>query len=1048
MSLRNSNTSREACLEKRRLLPWVIAALVFVYFAGRVDAFDPHRLLSQYSRDRWGTERGFPGGSVTAIAQSSDGYLWIGTDKGLLRFDGLNFQAFPRAIPGSAPIGPVAGLQADSDGSLWILLQSTNILRYRDAKFDFGRDQAEFGVTAVSRRMNGTVLFSSLVYGAFSYNAERFETLSSPTHEAPNSAVGAPPVTNDDLNTRLSWTTAVASHRLAAPNSTVVSIAETTDGKIWLGTRDSGLFYVSNGKVSAAGKDSLGSNITCLLPLENGKLWIGTENGVLEWDGAQLTRAAVPSSLLDTSVLSMIHDRDSNIWVGTTNGLLRVNAQGVSFDSDYLGGAAPVTALFEDREGNIWLGSPNGIERLRDSAFVTYSLAGLESQSGGPIYVDQEGRAWFGPMDGGLRWLEGENSASVKDDQLSEDVVYSITGRKNDLWIGRQRGGLTHLYYRDDSITTKTYTKADGLSDDAIYAVYQTRDGSVWAATLNAGVSEYSDGHFTTYTNATGLASNTVAAIEEGSDGTMWFRTPNGLNSLSKGQWRIFTTVDGMPTNGINCLHSDSTGVLWIGTASGIAFLRSGRVQVPTNEPASLREQILGIAEDKTGRLWVATANHVLSVKRDYLLGNVSGGSDVREYGLEDGLRGTEGVRRQQSVFADPFGRVWFSLNRGVSVVDTKRATGTSAPAIVQIEGLSSDGNSIDLRQPVLIPPGTHRVTFSYSGLSLAVPERVRFMYKLEGFDKAWSEPVSAHEAVYTNLRAGSYHFRVMASNSAGVWNDQSATLDFRIAPAWFETGWFRALFVFSIASIVIVFYRLRVQKIVKAISTRFDERMAERTRLARDLHDTFLQTVQGSKLVADDALDDSSDPARMRHAMEQLSNWLGQATQEGRAALNSLRTSTTEENDLAEALKRATESGFVPSSMTVTFSVVGEPREMHPIVRDEIYRIGYEAIRNAYMHSRATRVQVELRYAQNLVVRVSDNGVGIDPAVVDKGKDGHFGLQGMRERAARIAAKLTVVSSATSGTEITVIVPGRMVFRKRSMAPREMMNRLLKRKS
>ena len=228
----------------------------------------------------------------------------------------------------------------------------------------------------------------------------------------------------------------------------------------------------------------------------------------------------------------------------------------------------------------------------------------------------------------------------------------------------------------------------------------------------------------------------------------------------------------------------------------------------------------------------------------------------------------------------------------------------------------------------------------------------------------------------------------------------------------------------------------------------RFDERLAERTRLARDLHDTFLQTVQGSKLVVDDVLDDSSDPARMRHAMEQLSNWLGQATQEGRAALNSLRTSTTEQNDLAEALKRATESGFVPSSMTVTFSVVGDPREMHPIVRDEIYRVGYEAIRNAYTHSRATRVEVELRYGHDLVVRVSDNGVGIEPAVAEKGRDGHFGLQGMRERVARIEGKLTIVSSATSGTEITVIVPGGIVFRKPSMAATEMMKRLLKRRS
>jgi ligand-binding sensor domain-containing protein/signal transduction histidine kinase len=1048
LSLRNSNTSREVRLVKRRLLPWVIATLVFIYFAGQVHAVDPQPLLSQYSRDRWGSERGFPGGSVSAIAQSSDGYLWIGTDKGLLRFDGLNFHAFPRAVPGSAPIGPVAGLQADSEGNLWILLQSTNILRYHDAKFEFGRDQAEFGITAVSRRMNGSVLFSSLVFGALTYNTGRFHVLSSPTHEIQDSAASAPPVANDDLNTRLSWTTAVASHRLAEPNSTVVSIAETTDGKVWLGTHDSGLFYVSNGKVSAAGKASLGSKIQCLLPLQSGKLWVGTENGVLEWDGAQLTQTGVPPSLRDISVLSMMRDRDSNIWVGTTDGLLRVNADGVSFDSDYLGGALPVTALFEDREGNIWLGGSKGIERLRDSAFVTYSVAGLQSHSSGPIWVDQEGRAWFAPIDGGLHWLKGEDSATVTNDQLSQDVVYSITGSKNDLWIGRQRGGLTHLYYRDGSVTTKTYTKADGLPEDGIYAVYQTRDGSVWAATLNAGVSEYRDGHFTTYTNATGLASNTVAAIEEGSDGTMWFGTPNGLSSLSKGQWRVFTVGNGMPTDNVNCLHSDSTGVVWIGTASGIAFLRSGRVQVPTDEPAPLREQILGIAEDRTGRLWVATANHVFSVKRDDLLGSASGSSDVREYGLEDGLHGTEGVRRQQSVFADAFGRVWFSLNRGLSVVDTTRPTGSSAPAITQIEGLSYDGNSIALHQPVHIPPGTHRVTFSYSGLSLAVPERVRFMYKLDGFDKVWSEPVSAHEAVYTNLRAGSYRFHVLACNSDGVWNDRSTTLDFSIAPAWFETSWFRVSGVVLIVSIIVAFYRLRVQQIARAISARFDERMAERTRLARDLHDTFLQTVQGSKLVADDALDDSSDPARMRHAMELLSNWLGQATQEGRAALNSLRTSTTERNDLAEALKRTTESGIVPSSMTVNFSVVGDPREMHPIVRDEIYRVGYEAIRNAYMHSRATQVQVELRYAQDLVVRVSDNGVGIDPAVVEKGKPGHFGLQGMRERVARIEGKLKIVSSVTSGTEVTVIVPGRMVFRKPSVAPTEMIKRLLKRKS
>jgi signal transduction histidine kinase len=216
-----------------------------------------------------------------------------------------------------------------------------------------------------------------------------------------------------------------------------------------------------------------------------------------------------------------------------------------------------------------------------------------------------------------------------------------------------------------------------------------------------------------------------------------------------------------------------------------------------------------------------------------------------------------------------------------------------------------------------------------------------------------------------------------------------------------------------------------------KIIELRLEERVNERTRITRELHDTFLQTIQGSKLVADDALEQSTDPIRMRRAMEQLSAWLAKAMQEARATLNSLRTTTTRTNDLAEALQRAAEDGVIPSSMAVTFSVIGDAREMHPIVRDEIYRIGYEAIRNACTHSGARQLEVELRYADNLVLRVADNGRGIDPAIADKGKDGHFGLQGMRERAFRIGANLTIGSSSSFGTEIRLTVPGGMIFRK-----------------
>jgi signal transduction histidine kinase len=328
------------------------------------------------------------------------------------------------------------------------------------------------------------------------------------------------------------------------------------------------------------------------------------------------------------------------------------------------------------------------------------------------------------------------------------------------------------------------------------------------------------------------------------------------------------------------------------------------------------------------------------------------------------------------------------------------------------------------------LPPRTTSVHLEYTAPNLSVPERVRYRYKLEGSDRDWQDAGTRREAFYTNLGPGHYRFRVIACNNDGVWNNMGAETAFTIAPAWFQTNWFLAVCIATSLLIVWAFYRVRMRQVARTLSARFDERLAERTRIARDLHDTFLQTIQGSKFVADDALSPSTDPIRMRRAMEQLSGWLGRATEEGRAALNSLRTSTIEKNDLAEAFRRAMEECRMQNSMEARFSVDGTANEMHPIVRDEVYRIGYEAIRNACVHSQASQLRVELAYAQDLSLCVKDNGVGIDPAVADLGKDGHFGLQGMRERAARIVSKLTVVSSATSGTEIKLVVPGRIIYR------------------
>ena len=569
--MRNSNTCREPRVAQRWLLSTLLSVIAALCFAGSAQAVDPGRLISQYIHDHWGAEKGFNGGAITSFAQTSDGYLWIGTEKGLIRFDGLAFRLFQQAIPTSFPIGAVQALRADVQGNLWVLLQSTKILRYRDGKFDLGNEEAEFGITAVGNRADGTVLFASLALGTLTYRAGKFDSLAGNILSKQPASTGAESA--DDFSSRLSWATGVAPHRFAEPNSAVISITETADGRVWLGTRDRGLYYETEGRVVAAPKSPPNTKINCLLALENRELLIGTDNGIFRWNGREVTSQGVPSALRHTQAVSMIRDRDSNIWVGTPGGLLRISVDkatiAISESNSRTIGAA--TALFEDREGNLWLGTPSGLERLRDSAFLTYSMPGLRSESTGPVYPDANDRVWFGPIEGGLRWHNGANTGIVANDGLAEDIVYSITGTGNELWIGRQHGGLTRLQMSAAGITTKTFTTADRLAQNSVYAVFQSRDGAVWAGTLSGGVSEFRNGRFKTYTAADGLASNTISAIAETPDRTTWFATPSGLSALSDGQWRTFRVADGLPSANVNCLFADENGTLWIGTATGLA---------------------------------------------------------------------------------------------------------------------------------------------------------------------------------------------------------------------------------------------------------------------------------------------------------------------------------------------------------------------------------------------------------------------------------------------------------------------------------------------
>jgi signal transduction histidine kinase len=545
-------------------------------------------------------------------------------------------------------------------------------------------------------------------------------------------------------------------------------------------------------------------------------------------------------------------------------------------------------------------------------------------------------------------------------------------------------------------------------------------------------------GRFTNFTIADGLASNTIASILEASDGTMWFATPSGLSSLAGGRWATWRTADGLPSANVNCLLEDATGMIWAGTASGIAFRGPGGFHVPAGEPAVLRAQILGIAEDRYGSLWIATSADVLRVNRDRLRQGRLGDGDLRAYGLADGLRGTEGVKRHKSVVADAAGRIWFSLNRGISVVDPVRLTRNSPPVIVHVQTISADGDPVPVRGAVHIPGGHRRITFGYSGLSLSVPDRVRYRYRLEGFDRAWSEPAATREAVYTNLPPGGYRFQVMATNPDGLWNNNDAAVAFEVDPLFWQAWWFRSVIVLACMAGILALYQIRLRQMTARINLRFQERLAERTRIAQELHDTLLQGFLSASMQVHVAADRLPEDSSARPILTRALELMRQVIEEGRNAVRGLRSSESASLGLEQAFSRIQQELIAGEQAVaeVDFRVVvdGERRPLHPVLRDEVYRIGREALINAFRHAQARKIEMELRYSpRRFSILVRDDGRGIDPDILREGRDGHWGLSGMRERADRIGARLQVMSRASAGTEIELSVPANIAFQSMS---------------
>ena len=413
-----------------------------------------------------------------------------------------------------------------------------------------------------------------------------------------------------------------------------------------------------------------------------------------------------------------------------------------------------------------------------------------------------------------------------------------------------------------------------------------------------------------------------------------------------------------------------------------------------------------------------------------------------------DALDGARPNLSNGSPAQTPDGKLWSASDYEFQIIDRHHLPFNKVPPPVTVERLAADGKDFTPDHNLVLPMHTRQIELDYAGLSFLIPELVRFRYRLQGHDANWTEAGNRRQAFYNDLPPGRYVFHVAASNNDGVSSTQDAELVFTIRPAWYQLMIFRLAAVLLTIALATLTYLYRMRRYEASLKLRFDDRMQERTRLARDLHDTLLQTIQGSKMVADDAREHVDDPRLTARSLDRLSDWLGRASIEGRAALEALRSSSIETNDLAGALHRVADDCAAGGGMKVHVMAVGPSRELHPIARDEVYRIAYEAIRNAYAHSGAKDLWIEIEYKRRFHLEIRDNGSGVEEEILRDGKPGHFGLAGMRERALFLGGELTISSSSLHGTRISLFIPGQAIYKYPAPGGRSWLIHLLRPKS
>lgn len=949
-----------------------------------------------YSRRVWRSADGLPEDFAQSLAQTQDGYLWIGTSGGLARFDGVSFVVFNRENMSAFLDDSVYSLMVTKDGTLWAGTEGGGLVRYKAGRFRaFGASEGlTNGFVRVIYEDRNSRLWVGTDAGLFRMQNESLIRVDG-RDGAPEMNVHA--ICEDSAGRLLvgGWGLLVlrgqevnyyTSNESLADNS-IRTIRQTADGAIWIGAI-SGLRRLDrglNGDPFKAGKILSGVNISALLESRGGAVWIGAYGqGLMRYRAGRIVRFSAPSTLPHNNVLALFEDSEDNVWVGAQGGLLRLSpsAAGVITTAD--GAPQSINTIYQDPRGELFVTALNGkLFRVARNTLAPVRLpAPLGRMSVRNLFRDSRGALWVGTDGQGVARIDagGVVQYTWKQGLVNDFIRAFCEDREGALWIGTD-GGLSR-FHKDGGGAFQNFKVKDGLAYDSIRALLLDRAGDLWVAT-DGGLSRRRAGRFVDDPALARLRGQKVWSLREDAEGKLWIGTHGaGLFLLKDGSLTRFTTKDGLPSNKIHFIVEDAQGSLWMSGPSGVV--------------AVSRREIESLSRMGAGQL------------------------AVRVYSTAEGLSTNQmngGVQPAGALLAS--GEIWFPSAKGVVHIGQNGPDHRSAPPAL-IEQVLADDRAIPFSQNLALDPGRGKLEIHYTAIRLRSPDRIRFKFRMEGFDQDWTDAGQRRVAYYTNLPAGKYRFRVVAYEIDDPRRATERVLSIEWRPHFYKTAWFPALCGLAALAAVWVWYRLHVRN----LRQRFAAVLEERNRLAREMHDTLIQGCVGVSALLEAASSAREvSPIISDELLDRARNEVRATVDEARLAVWNLRQTAGE--GLAPAISQLTRRLSLETGIPIRFESNGAAPDLGAENERSLLMIVREALQNALRHAAPDHVSVALSSdRRGLRVEIEDDGRGFDPSVINSSNGRHYGLVGMRERAEKLGGQLSLTSSPGKGTHVQLRVP------------------------